>query len=76
MLVNILSMSVMGFQKKCLNSIDIGGELYPGFFWFLLFFNFTAPLNYYGIITIGFKANLMQNHCLKLAWLGISDFWQ
>ena len=39
--LSVLSMSVMGFQKKFVGG---WGELYPIFFGFWEFFNFTKPL--------------------------------
>ena len=44
--LSVLSMSVMGFQKKSLDGWWVGGwgELYPIIFGFLEFFNFAKPL--------------------------------
>ena len=42
--LSVLSMSVMGFQKKLDGGVGEWGELYPHFFGFLEFFNFAKPL--------------------------------
>ena len=41
--LSVLSMSVMGFQKKSLDGVGGWGELYPSFFLFLEFLNFAGP---------------------------------
>ena len=40
--LSVLSMTVMGFQKKSLGGVGGWGEFYPIFFWD--FFNFAKPL--------------------------------
>ena len=43
--LSVLSMSVMGFQKKKFGWVGWWGELYPSFFWdFWNFVNFAKPL--------------------------------
>ena len=41
--LSVLSMSVMGFQKKVWMGGGWWGELYPNFLDFLIFFNFSKP---------------------------------
>ena len=44
--LSVLSMSVMGFQKKSLDGVCGWGELYPSLLWIVFnFSNFAKPLN-------------------------------